>query len=134
MPSVGLWVIRNLLRRTLSDDATTVVATLRPKIDQPVLTLDDIQVRIDYDNRVASIDEALQDLKQAVNVGEVQARRGFVQNIHRAASGAARQLCSQLDALCFATRKRGGGLPQLHVAQTNIVECLHLVVDRGNVG
>ena len=57
-----------------------------------------------------------------LHVLEVQARGGLVQNVERPAGLALAQLARQLDALRFAARKRRGGLAQMNVAQTHVVQ------------
>ena len=65
-----------------------------------------------YDHHgVACIDETLEYSQQTGGIGQVQAGSRLVEQIQRATGDAATQFLRQLDALGFAARKRGGGLP-----------------------
>jgi len=48
----------------------------------------DIQVVLDDDDRVPRVDEPVQHLEETLDVGEVKARRGLVQDVERAAGRA----------------------------------------------
>ena len=62
-----------------------------------------------------------------MHIGNVQACGGFVQHIDRTARAALTELCCQLHPLGLAAGECGAALPQLHIAQTHIVESLDLV-------
>jgi len=70
----------------------------------------------DNDDRVASVDQALQDVQQALHIGKMQSRGRFIQDIHCAARCAAGKFRCQLDALSFTARERRSGLTQAHIA------------------
>ena len=70
------------------------VAALRPHVDHPVGGLDDVQVVFDHQHGVARVGEALQDVEQLLDVGEVQAGGRLVQDVDRAARGALGQVPS----------------------------------------
>ncbi len=55
-----------------------------------------------------------------VDVGQMQARGGFVQNVEGAAGGPFAQLPGELQALGLPAGKGGGRLPQLHVTQAHV--------------
>ena len=57
---------------------------------------------LDHDDGVACIHEAVQDLKETLDVGEVKTRRRLVEDVERSPGGAPAQLRRQLDALRFA--------------------------------
>src|ERR1700730_17122401 len=63
----------------------------------------------------------------------MKSRGRLIQDIHGAARRPAGKLRGQFDALSFTTRKRRSRLSQAHISQTNIIQCLHLVGNRGNV-
>ena len=62
-----------------------------------------------------------------LDVGEVQAGRRLVEDVERAAGGAARQLGRELDALRLAAGERGRRLAEVDVAEADVVERLQLV-------
>ncbi len=103
----------HLLRRTLGDDDAAGAAALGAEVDDMVGTLDQIQIVLDDDDRVAHVHQFLQHLDQAVHICNMQAGGGFVQNIHRFAGAAAGKLVGQLYALRLAAGQGGGALPQV---------------------
>ena len=123
-PGCRRLVSRNFLRRALAHDETAAVAAFRPEIDDPVAGLDHVEIVLDDHNRVAAIDEAVQDFQQAANVLEVQAGGRLVENVHGASGGLLDQFAGQLDALRLAAGERGARLSQLDVVQPHVVQRL----------
>ena len=70
--------------RALGDHLAAAGAALGPHVDDPVGGLDDVEVVLDDDDRVAGVDDALQDAEQLADVFEVQAGRRLVEDIDRA--------------------------------------------------
>ncbi len=87
---------------------------------------------LDDDDRVPSFYQALQDLQEPLDIGNVQPGCRLIQDKHGAARCRPRQFPRQLDTLRLTTRKRRGRLPQAHIAQADIVERLQLLVDGRN--
>ena len=58
--------------------------------------------------------------QQLRDVVEVQAGRGLIEDIERAAGGALGELARQFHALGFAARQRGRVLPELQVGQAHV--------------
>ena len=75
----------DLLRRAGDDELATLVPALGAEVDDPVGHLDDVEVVLDHDDRVARVDEPLEHLEQPLDVGEVQAGRRLVQDVDRPA-------------------------------------------------
>ena len=63
----------------------------------------------------------------------MQAGGWLIQNVQRSPRLAAGKFARELGALRFTARERGGRLPQLHVAEPDVDECLQLLLDRGNI-
>jgi hypothetical protein len=61
------------------------VAALGAEVDDPVGRLDDVEVVLDDDDRVAGVDELLQHVEQPADVREVQAGRRLVEDVDRLA-------------------------------------------------
>ena len=78
--------------RSLGDQLAAAVAALRTQVDELVGDLDDVQVVLDDQHRVAGIHQPLQHLDQLVHIGGVQADRRLVQHVQRAPGGAAGEL------------------------------------------
>src|SRR5579871_3994583 len=90
----------------LSDDVAASVAALWSHVDEPVRCFDDIHVVFDNQDGVASIYQAMQNIEEALNIGEVQAGGWLVENIERAPGGYAAQLFGKLDTLRLAAAER----------------------------
>ena len=76
---------RHLLRRALRDHAAAIVAAFGPEIDDPVGLLDYVEMVLDDQHGIAERDEAVEHVEKFFYVVEVQAGRGLVENIQRAA-------------------------------------------------
>ena len=79
----------HVLRRSRRNDLATAIAAFGAEVDDPVGGLYDFQVVLDDHDRVALSDKLVQHVEQLAYVIEVQARRGFVEDIERAARRAA---------------------------------------------
>ena len=75
---MGGRIRRHLLRSAGRHDLAAGVASLRPEVDHPVRRLDDVEVVLDHDDGVPSVDETVQNVEQTLHVGEVQTRRRLV--------------------------------------------------------
>src|SRR5690606_3163897 len=63
--------------------ASRLPRRLRPQVDDPVGTLDDIEVVLDDQDGVAQIDEAVNDGQQLADVVKVQPGGRLVQDVER---------------------------------------------------
>src|SRR5213083_865223 len=95
-----------LLRRPLSDDPASALSTLRPQIDDH--------------NRIAKIDQAVQYVKEFLDIVEMKPGRGLIQDIQRSPCRAPAQLPGEFNALRLPSREGGCRLPQLHVPQPHV--------------
>ena len=77
-----------VLRRARGDDLAAAVAALGPEVDDPVGRLDDLEIVLDDDDRVALVDQLVQHLEQLRHVVEVEAGGRLVEDVERAAGGA----------------------------------------------
>src|SRR2546422_7719486 len=71
----------------------------------------------------------MQHLEEQAHVLEVEARRRLVEDVEGAAGVAFGQLGGQFDALRLAPRERRGGLAQVDVSQSYVVEQLEFRAD-----
>ncbi|CAI08311.1 hypothetical protein ebB134 [Aromatoleum aromaticum EbN1] len=113
-------------------DFAAAPAPFRTQVDQPVGSLDDIEVVLDDDDGVAVIAQAVQYAEQQLDVAKVQAGRRLVEDVEGTAGVAFRQLERELDALRFAARKRRRALPEANVAEANVHERFEFARDRWN--
>src|SRR5438034_11565486 len=93
------------------------VAPLGAEIDDPVGGLDDFEVVLDDEDRVAGLDEGVQHFEELFDVLEMEPRRRLIQYVERSPGGAARQFLRQLDALRLAARQRRRRLADMGVPE-----------------
>ncbi len=88
---------------------------------------------LDDQDRVAEIGEAIQDVEQLLDVVEVQARRGLIENVESAAGLATREFFREFDALRLAAGKSRRRLAELDVAEANVHQRIELLANLRNV-
>ena len=71
----------HIFRCTRSHNLATAITTFGAKVNNPVGGLDNIQVVLNNHYGIAMIPQAMQDIQQLLDIVEVQARGGFIQNI-----------------------------------------------------
>src|SRR6218665_168720 len=119
------------LRHRGGDDAPALLAALGAEVDDPVGLGDHVQVMLYDHHAVAGIDQAVQHADQLVDIGHVQAHRGFVQHVE----GVRRflppagdvvahlaQFGHQFDALRLAPAERGRGLAERQITQAHVLQ------------
>src|SRR5690606_7189898 len=62
---------RELAGRALGDDAAAVLAALGPELHEVVRAREHVRVVLDHHDRVAALDEAADDVHEALDVREV---------------------------------------------------------------
>src|SRR5262249_35895386 len=120
----------DLLGRAGRNHAAAAGAAFGTEVDDPIGGLDDLEIVLDHQHRVALIDERVEDVEELAHILEMKAGGGLVQNVERAPSGAARELFRKLDALRLSARERGSGLADMDVAQAHALQGRELVADR----
>ena len=113
-----------------NDDPPAVVAGARPEVDDPVGVRHHGLVVLDHDDRLAGVDQAVEQAEQLLDVGEVQARGGLVEDVDAALLA---EVGGELDALPLAARQRGERLAEGEVAEPDVGEPLEDPVRRGQV-
>ena len=63
-----------------NDQLAATVSTVGAEVDDPVGTLDDFQVMLDDEDGMAALDECFERTHQTLDVVEVQARGGLVED------------------------------------------------------
>ena len=82
-------------------------------------------VVLDDDERVAALDEAIEDADEARDVGEVEAGRRLVEHVdRRLGARAGGELGGELEALRLAARERVRALAELQIADAEIAHDL----------
>ncbi|MPL73132.1 hypothetical protein SDC9_18925 [bioreactor metagenome] len=125
-------VHRDLLGGAGRNDPAAAIAALRADVDDPVGGLDDVEVVLDHHYGIALVDQLVQHLEELAHILEMQPRRRLVEDVERAAGGAARQFLRQLHPLRLAARQRRRLLADLDIAQAHLDQRIHLLADRGH--
>ncbi len=81
---------------------------------------DNVEVVLDDDDRVARVDEPVQDLEQPLDVSEVQPRGGLVEYVEGLAGGPLSELARELDPLRLTAREGGRGLAEPDVSEPHV--------------
>jgi hypothetical protein len=121
-----------VLGRAGQQDAPAAGAAFGAQVDHPVGGLDHVEVVLDHDDGVAGVAQLVQHLQQQLDVVEVQAGGGLVQDVQRAPGVALAELERQLHALRLAAGQRGRALAQADVAQAHVEQGLQLAGDGGH--
>src|SRR5438270_1860626 len=106
----------NVFRGAGGDDMAAGVAAFGAEIDDPVSGLDDFEIVLDDEHRIAGLDERMQYLEEFADIVEMQARRWLVEDVEGAAGGAPRQFLGELDALRLAARQGRCRLADMDIA------------------
>ena len=130
---VRVWVARDVFGGSRDDDHTTAGSPFRTHVDDPVGSLDHIQIVLNDQHGVAIVDEAMQNFQQLLDIHKVETRRGFIQQVDRAAGRAFAQLASQFYPLRFTAREGWRGLSQLQVVESDGDQCLQQMADLGDI-
>src|SRR5689334_21401316 len=83
----------------------------------------------DNDYRVAEVCQPIEDVQQLLDVVEMQASRGLIQDVQRLSGRSPAQFLGQFDALSLTARQSRSRLSQADVAQSNIDERLQFGLD-----
>ena len=77
------------LRQSCVDDLSTAAASLGSELDRPVGCFDEVLVVLDDNDGIALVDKGVKEVKEPVNVCEVEARCGFIEDVEGRAGAAA---------------------------------------------
>ena len=95
-------MLRYCFRGAFHNNFSTARTAFRSEIDDVVGGLDDVRVVLDHQHRIAQFDESVQDVEQTLDVGEVEAGGGLVEQIEGSARTAPGEFLRKLDALGLA--------------------------------
>src|SRR5919202_604817 len=105
--------------RALEDDPAAVVAGAGTKVDDPVGVRHDRLVVLDDDDRLAGVDEPVEQAEQLLDVGEVQAGGRLVEDVDAALLP---YMGGQLEPLPLTAGERGERLAEAEVAKPDVGE------------
>jgi len=101
----------------LEHDPAAVVPGARAEVDYPVGVGHHGLVVLDDDDRLARVDQSVEQPEQVADIGEVQPGRGLVEHVDVALVG---HLHRQFQALAFTAGQRAERLTEADVTQTDI--------------
>ena len=103
MPSIAAVGLRDLFRCPLSNDFTAPAAALRAHINHPIGSLYDLQIVLNDNDGIPSINKFMQNLQQLFDIIKMKSGRRLIQNVNRFTGRATRQLFRQFDTLRLTT-------------------------------
>src|SRR5712692_7612990 len=103
----------------LEDDPAAVVAGAGAQVDDPVGMRHDRLMVLDDDDRLAGVDEPVEQAEQLLDVGEVQAGGRLVEDVDAALLG---HVGGQLEPLPLAAGQRSQRLAEAEVAEPDVGE------------
>ena len=131
--SIALPVFRHLFGCARRDDLSAAPSSVGTQVYDVVRHLDDVQVVL-YDHYgVAGVREAVEDRKKFRHVMGVQSRSGLVQDVEGLSRTAFAEFGGEFHPLRLSPRKSRGGLPELDIAQSHVVEGLDAGADARHV-
>src|SRR6202171_2402940 len=129
LAGVGALVAGDGCGGAVGDQLAAPVAAARAEVDDMVDGLEDVEVVLDDEHRVAPVNELLEDPEEPLDVGEMEPGGGLVEDVEGHPGVPAGELGRQLDALGLATGQGGGGLAQADVAEAHVGQGLQLARD-----
>ena len=123
----------DVLRCSCGDDHAPAIASLWPQIDDPIRCLDDIEVVLDDDGRVAGLHQPMENIKELVNIRGMEPGGRFIEDIERFPCRASGEFFGQLDALRLSPRELGGRLAERDVGQSHVMQRLKSAFDARDV-
>ena len=118
---VRVIALSHLFGSATDDKLSATVASLRAYVDKVVGTLDDLYIVLDDEDGVAARDERVERLHQALDVVEVEACGGLVEDEHGGLGLFEAEVVGEFDALVLTAREGRRALPQLYIAEAHIL-------------
>src|SRR5258708_13790263 len=131
-PRVRTRISRDLFRSSRGDNSAALLAAFRPEVDDPIGGFNDVEIVLDYQNRRTAVNQFSESGEQLLYVIEVQAGRGFVEDIQDTLVCLRGTIRCQFQALPLAARTCGRGLSKAEVAQSHFFQNSQLRSDLGN--
>src|SRR5579883_2494410 len=102
---IGLGIARDLLGSAGGHERSALCAAFRAEIDDPIGGFDYVEIVFDDDKRSAAFEEFAEGSEQLLNIVEMQAGGGLVQDVENAGIGGMNEVRGELEALGFAAGK-----------------------------
>src|SRR5919204_3412972 len=81
LSGIGPFLPRHLFWSALSDNTSAVLAAFGAEVDDPVCIPNHVQIVFDDDHCVAKVRQSVQNIKQFLDIIEMQAGGGFIEQI-----------------------------------------------------
>ena len=88
---------------------------------------------LDDNYRIASVRQSVQYLHQLVHILKMQSCGRLIQNIYRLTGTSPGEFGCQFDTLCLTSGQGGGGLSQLHIGKSHVIQGLDLPADKRHI-
>ena len=88
---------------------------------------------LDNQHSIAIVHHPVQHVQKKLDVGEVQPGGWFIEQVERLSGTAFHQFACQFDSLGFSAGQGRRRLAKLHIIETDLVQCLQLVTNFGNI-
>ena len=121
-------VLHQRRRGPLEDHLPAVLTSAGAEVDHPVGAANGLLVVFDDDHGVAEVAQSRQRVQQLAVVALVQTDRRLVEHVEHTGEVRA-DLRRQADALPFAARQRGGAASEGEIADADVVQEPHAVLD-----
>lgn len=116
----GMFLSDQVFGTARGNDLTTTGAAFGAKVNNPIRSLDHIQVMLDNDDGIAVITQPVDDFQQLLDIMKVETGRWFIKYVERFAGIAFRELTRKFNALCFSSGEGCGALAELDVTKTHV--------------
>ena len=101
-----LLALHHFLWRTGNNQVATLVTSFRTEVDDIVGAFDDIKIMLDDNQRVPSLNECIESMKQSLDIMEVQTGGRLVEDEEGRFLIFLTDEEGKFDTLVFSTRKR----------------------------
>ena len=112
----------NLLRRPRGNNESAASTAFRPKIDQPVGTLDDIHIVLYDQNGVSLVYQRLKRRQKFPDIVKVEPGRRLIEDVQHALLAVTGQVGRQLDPLGLTSRQRRRRLAKRQVPKSYLLQ------------
>jgi hypothetical protein len=119
----------DFFRRSRRNYLPTTFTAIRPKVNDPITGLHDIEVMFNDDHGVAFVSKLVQDIDEFGDIAKRETSRWFIENVNRVFVGHASPFTGQFHSLCFASREGSRWLAKANITETNGVERLQGTVN-----
>ncbi len=113
---------KDLVTRTCEYQIPSLIATLRPDVDDGVSIGDDIEIVLDDEYRVPLLHESIEYIEELLHIREVETCCWLIEDIESLSCRSLGEVECELDTLRLSTRERRCGLSERDIAETDIDE------------